>query len=479
MTDFPLGTAASPVRDGSRVVIIGGGPGGYEAATVARRLGADVTLVEERGLGGAAVLTDVVPSKTLIATAEWLTDTEQGEELGIDDPHGSHRVDLTTINRRVRSLADKQSRDIRAGLDASGVHIIDGRASILPGFTDEGGRRIHVTPTGSAEDAGFVLDTDIILVATGAKPRHLPDAKPDGERILDWTQLYDLNELPDHLIVVGSGVTGAELAGAYQVLGTHVTLVSSRDRVLPQADPDAATLIEEVFRRRGMSVKGNSRAVAARRVGDGVEVELTSGEVLRGSHCLIAVGAIPSTSGIGLEGAGVRLTASGHIEVDRVSRTSAYRIYAAGDCTGVFPLASVAAQQGRVAMWHALGDAVEPLATARIGSAIFTLPEVATVGIGEADAASSPQRIRSAQLPIHRNPRAKMQGIRDGFVKIFAEADTGVIVGAVIVCERASEQIFPLTLAVTHRMTVDQLSSAFTVYPSISGTISEVARMLH
>ncbi|MDO5728245.1 MAG: NAD(P)H-quinone dehydrogenase [Actinomycetaceae bacterium] len=466
---------ASPVREGSRVVIIGGGPGGYEAATVAVRLGAEVTLIEDQGLGGAAVLTDVVPSKTLIATAEWLTETEQAEELGINVGSVKPTADMATINARVRELASKQAADIRASLEQLGVEIIDGRGRIESKFGDRGTRIISATTAESTE----YLEAEIVLVATGAKPRALPGSEPDGERIFNWAQLYNMEELPEHLIVVGSGVTGAELAGAYQVLGSHVTLVSSRDHMLPGADMEAAVLVEDIFRRRGMEIKSRSRAVSANRTENGVEVHLQSGEVLSGSHCLLAVGSIPSTAGIGLEEIGVRLTDRGHIEVDRVSRTSAFRVYAAGDCTGVLPLASVAAQQGRIAMWHALGDAVTPLDTSRIGSTIFTLPEVATVGMSEADIAKSSLDIKTAKLPIARNPRAKMHGLRDGFVKIFSEADSGVIVGGVIVGESASEQIFPLTLAVTHRMTVDQLSSAFTVYPSISGTLSEVARILH
>ncbi|MDO5034553.1 MAG: NAD(P)H-quinone dehydrogenase [Actinomycetaceae bacterium] len=471
--------AASPVREGFCVVIIGGGPGGYEAATIATRLGARVTLIEAQGIGGAAVLTDVVPSKTLIATAQWLTQTEQAEELGIRVGSSRPVSDLGKINERVRELASDQSRDIRAGLEESGVRVIDGVGKIAPTLDPDGTREVYVYPSFEAQEASETLRADVVLVATGARPRALPGSEFDGERILNWAQLYHMKERPEHLIVVGSGVTGAELAGAYQVLGTKVTLVSSRDRVLPNADEDAAWLIEDVFERRGMIIKSRSRAQAARRVEGGVEVELASGEVLKGSHVLIAVGSIPSTKGIGLEEAGVRLTERGHIEVDRVSRTSASRVYAAGDCTGVLPLASVAAQQGRIAMWHALGDAVQPLDVSLVGSTIFTLPEVATVGMTEEQAKSDRMNIKIASLPIKRNPRAKMQGIRDGFVKLFAEAETGVITGAVVVCERASEQIFPLTLAVTHRMTVDELSSAFTVYPSISGTLSEVARMLH
>ncbi len=160
--------------------------------------------------------------------------------------------------------------------------------------------------------------------------------------------------------MVGSGVTGAEFAGAYQALGSKVTLVSSRDRVLPGEDPDAAAVLEDVFRRRGMNVMARSRAQSAKRVGDKVEVTLADGRVITGSHCLMAVGAIPNSEGMGLEEAGVKLRESGHIWTDKVSRTTAPGVYAAGDVTGIFALASVAAMQGRIAMYHFLGDAVAP-----------------------------------------------------------------------------------------------------------------------
>src|SRR5690606_23902581 len=185
-------------------------------------------------------------------------------------------------------------------------------------------------------------------LATGARPRVLPTAEPDGERILTWTQLYDLVEIPEHLVVVGSGVTGAEFAGAYRSLGAAVTLVSSRDRVLPNEDADAAELIEGVFRRRGMEVLSRSRAAAVRRVGDGVVVELADGRQVEGSHCLAAVGGRPNPGGPGPGGRGGRPARSGPIDGGRVSRTTARGIYAAGGCTGVLALAAGAAMQGRI-----------------------------------------------------------------------------------------------------------------------------------
>ncbi|MDH6124131.1 NAD(P)H-quinone dehydrogenase [Kitasatospora sp. GP82] len=473
--------------DVTRIVIIGGGPGGYEAALVAAQLGAEVTVVDRDGLGGSAVLTDCVPSKTLIATAEVMTTFDNSyEELGITVADGAAPqeraarvvgVDLGKVNRRVKRLAIAQSHDITQSVTRAGVTVLRGKGRLGPGGQHVDGSRdvIVEREDGSTES----LRADAVLIATGAHPRELPDAQPDGERILTWTQVYDLEELPRELIVVGSGVTGAEFAGAYQALGSEVTLVSSRDRVLPGEDPDAAEVLEEVFRRRGMNVMSRSRAEGAKRVGDQVEVTLSDGKVIRGTHCLMAVGSIPNTADMGLEEAGVKLNDWGQIQVDRVSRTSAPGVYAAGDCTGVFMLASVAAMQGRIAMYHALGDAVQPLNLKTVASNVFTDPEIATVGYTAADVSCGKMDAVEVKLPLRGNPRAKMQGIRDGFVKLFCRPGTGIVVGGVVVAPRASELIHSISLAVDNNLTVEQVASAFTVYPSVSGSTAEAARQLH
>ncbi|KAF4406685.1 NAD(P)H-quinone dehydrogenase [Streptomyces lycii] len=474
----------------TRIVIIGGGPGGYEAALVAAQLGAEVTVVDADGLGGASVLTDCVPSKTLIATAEVMTTFDSSyEELGIivaDDTPPIEQaarvvgVDLGKVNRRVKRLALAQSHDITASVTRAGGRVLRGRGRLEPAQAPDGSRRVVVRAVDGSEET---LVADAVLVATGAHPRELPGALPDGERILNWTQVYDLEELPEELIVVGSGVTGAEFAGAYQALGSKVTLVSSRERVLPGEDPDAAAVLEDVFRRRGMNVMGRSRAAAVKRTGtdskgDGVEVTLSDGRVITGSHCLMAVGAVPNTADMGLTEAGVALKDSGHIRTDRVSRTSAPGVYAAGDCTGVFALASVAAMQGRIAMYHFLGDSVAPLNLKTVSANIFTDPEIATVGYSQADVDSGRIEARVVKLPLLRNPRAKMQGIRDGFVKLFSRPGTGIVVGGVVVAPRASELIHPISVAVDNNLTVEQIANTFTVYPSLSGSIAEVARQL-
>ena len=457
------------------IAIIGGGPGGYEAALVAARLGAQVTLVERSGAGGSAVLTDCVPSKTLVATAEVMTVLAASGELGVRLPAGGEGgggvgVDLGAVNARVRRLAMAQSIDIQAQLDRAGVTWIDGTGRLTDASTV-----VAETADGSSQ----TFAADAVLVSTGAHPRVLPEATPDGERILTWEQVYGLTELPERLVVVGSGVTGAEFASAYQALGTQVVLVSSRDRVLPGEDPDASLVLEDVFRRRGMEVLSRTRATGVRRVGDGVVVSLQDGGQVEGSHCLMAVGSVPNTSGIGLEAAGVRLGSGGFVEVDRVSRTAARGVYAAGDCTGVLMLASVAAMQGRIAMWHALGDAVRPLDLKTVSSNVFTDPEIATVGVTQADVDRGDIVALSVKLPLSTNARAKMQGLTDGFVKVFALPGNRTIVGGVVVAPRASELVFPIAVAIESRLTVDELAHTFTVYPSLSGSIAEAAAQLH
>ena len=456
------------------VVIIGGGPGGYEAALVGAQLGAKVTIIERLGVGGAAVLTDCVPSKALIAIADYMSDFEVAGGLGVrlTDDEGDVVDDVVaqprTVNERILELAAAQSADIHHSLEDAGVRIMSGTGRFAARD-----RVVAETDAGSEE-----VTADVILVATGATPRVLPTAVPDGERILTWQQIYSLTDLPERIVVIGSGVTGAELAQAFLGLGSEVVLVSSRDRVLPGEDADAATVIEEVFRKRGMEVLSRSRAAGVERTDSGVLVRLEDGRTVEGSHALLAVGSVPATGGIGLEELGVELSESGHLQVDRVSRTSVPGIYAAGDCTGVLPLASVAAMQGRIAMWHALGDAVAPLNVRGVAATIFTEPEIATVGIGQVAADETPD-VQSVTLPLARNPRAKMQGITDGFVKLFCRTGYGTVLGGVIVAPKASELIHPVALAVQNRLNVDQVASTITVYPSLSGSIAEAARQLH
>jgi dihydrolipoamide dehydrogenase len=464
----------------TRIVIIGGGPAGYEAALVAAQHGADVTVVEAAGMGGACVLDDCVPSKTFISSAGVRVDTNRARDLGMRLDREDVAVDLPVVNGRVKGLALAQSADVRARVEREGVRIVRGTAC----FSDEPAPRSpHVVEATTADGHRELLPADVVLIATGATPRVLDDAKPDGERILTWRQLYDLEELPEHLVVVGSGVTGAEFVSAYVEMGARVTLVSSRDRVLPGEDADAAAVLQDVFAERGVEILGQARADSVRRQvdeegRDGVVVTLADGRTVTGSHALMTVGSVPNTTELGLEKVGIETDRGGFIPVDRVSRTSVPGVYAAGDCTGLLMLASVAAMQGRIAMWHALGEGVAPIKLKTVASAVFTRPEIATVGISQRAIDAGEVPARTIMLPLSTNPRAKMQGLRRGFVKLFCRPATGVVVGGVVVAPVASELILPIALAVQNGLTVDDLAYTFSVYPSLSGSITEAGRQL-
>lgn len=460
----------------TRIVIIGGGPAGYEAALVGAQHGASVTLVDSDGIGGAAVLVDCVPSKTFIASTAVRTDLRRAEDLGVNLPLEEARVDMAHVNRRVKALASAQSADIKERLLEEGVTVLTGRGSLAdlsPGLA------AHNVRVELANGTERVLDADVVLIATGASPRVLKGAEPDGERILNWRQVYDLDVLPSHLVVVGSGVTGAEMVSAYTEMGVKVTMISSRDRVLPHEDEDAALVLEEALAERGVDLVQHARCDAVERTADGgVRVVLGDGRTVEGSHALMTVGSVPNTKGLGLDRVGIKLEGSGHITVDRVSRTSATGVYAAGDCTSLMPLASVAAMQGRIAMYHALGEGVMPIKLKTVAAAVFTRPELATVGVSQASIDSGEVPARVIMLPLTTNPRAKMMGLKRGFVKIFCRPAQGTIIGGVIVAPNASELILPIAIAVQNNLSVADLAGTFSVYPSLSGSVTEAARQL-
>ncbi|MEO7125188.1 MAG: NAD(P)H-quinone dehydrogenase [Nakamurella sp.] len=459
----------------TKIVIMGGGPAGYEAALVAAQYGGDVTLIERDAPGGACVLADCVPSKTFIASAGARTAVREAHQLGIMVPADSITVDIAAINRRVLALATAQSGDVASRLVSEGVDIIRGTAELADPATGLAKHRVRVT---TMDGVRSDIDADVVLLATGASPRVLPDAVPDGERILTWRQVYALTELPEHLIVVGSGVTGAEFASAYTEIGVPVTLVSSRDRVLPGEDADAATVIEQMFAERGVTLAKRARAQTVQREGDGVVVTLADGREIRGSHALMTVGSVPNTADIGLERVGCVTDPYGFIQVDRVSRTSVAGIYAAGDCTGVLMLASVAAMQGRIAMWHALGEGAPPLKRKLVSANVFTHPEIATVGVTQAEVDSGQVPARVMMLSLATNARAKMRELQYGFVKLIVRPATGIVIGGVVVGPEASELILPIAVAVQNQLTAKNLAYTFSVYPSLSGSITELGRQL-
>jgi NAD(P)H dehydrogenase (quinone) len=378
-------------------------------------------------------------------------------------------VDLPTIMARVRDLATSQSDDIGERVLADGVRLLLGKGRVVDPHTVE----VRLDDGGSQR-----LQGDAILLATGSDPRRLSTAPTDGEVVLSSQDVYNLKEVPEHLVVVGAGATGAEYATAFLGFGSHVTFICSRDRVLPTEDEDAAMVIEEVFRRRGLETVKHARAAKVERLGDRGVVHLEDGRTVEGSHVLLTIGQVPQTSGLGLQDVGVRTDERGAVIVDGVSRTTVPSIYAAGDVTGKLMLASVAAMQGRIAMWHLLGQAVSPLRWDAVSATVFTDPQIATVGLSEQRARAARIEVEVDTLPLDGNSRAKMSNLTDGFVKLLARPGSGTIVGGAVVAGYASDLIAPVSAACFNRLTASQFSQAFQVYPSFAGSIQECARRL-
>ena len=473
------------MAESTRIVIIGGGPGGYEAALVAADHGADVTVVCNEGLGGNSVLWDCVPSKAMIVSAEAMGWMQSAYRLGVrtaddqDDIADEAVVDMAAVMDRVQRLAIDQSGDITTKVEKAGVRYIEGVGRLA------GRDAVEIeTPDGRTS----AVPADIVLIATGSRPRVLPFSRPDAERVFTSRELFSLRTLPERLIVVGSGATGAEYAHAFARFGSEVHLISSREQVLPGEDPDAAAVIEDSFEQWGAVIHRRQRAVDLERSADGVRVKVapsSGGEVqpgenewVEGTHVLFCIGQVPYTQRLGLEAAGVTVEENGAIPVDGVSRTNVRTIYAAGDVTGRMMLASVAAMQGRNAMWHALGQAVSPIRWDAVAACIFTSPEVASVGLNPHSESNTPMPMNTVHLPLRGNPRAKMAEHTDGFVKIHAMQGSGTVLGGTVVSAGASDLIMPITVAVNSRLTVMQLAHTLSIYPSMSGSLQETARLL-
>ncbi len=450
-------------EDRKRFLIIGGGPAGPAAATVAATLGAGVTLVEKDVVGGAAHLWDCIPSKTMHATSVRMDSLRNAAELGLASTAGE--VDLDHLAERITSICGDLERGSIRMLESQGVEIVMGRGR----FTGDH-QAVVETAAGARE---FEFDT--ALVSTGSAPR-VPDwATIDGERILTTRDCYDLDVVPEHIVIVGSGVTGVEFVHIFASLGSKVTLVVSRQQVLPHRDSEVAALVEEDFLERGVRLLIGARATSAQRIGERVVVETDDGRRVEGTHALLAIGSVPLTDGLGLEAVGVETDSGGFIPVDKFQRTSVEHIYAAGDVTGQMPLSSVASMQGRKIARHAMGRPVVPLDYSKVAQAIFTTPEIASVGLDEAVAAAEGRKVRLTKVPFAANSRSVIQSVTRGFVKVISDPATHVVLGGTIVGHRASELIGILALAVQGRLKVDVLVETLMVHPSMSESLSDAA----
>jgi pyruvate/2-oxoglutarate dehydrogenase complex dihydrolipoamide dehydrogenase (E3) component len=451
----------------TRFVIIGGGPAGHTAASHAARLGAQVTLIERDVLGGAAHLWDCIPSKAMIATGGAVSFLGRIGGMGLDKV--TSELDTEGMRTRIAGIVGRLERSTQELLDSQGVRVIKGTGRL------KGPHEVVADTADGVEE----LVADAVLVSTGSRPR-IPDWAPvDGVRVLTTRDAYPPPEIPQHLVVIGSGVTGVEFVHMFASLGSQVTLIVSRQQVLPIKDPEVAAALEENFIERGVRLYKGAKATGIEVEGDGVRVLCDDGRVARGSHVLLAIGSIPNVEEVGLEAAGVRFDQRGFpVTVGHHLQTNVKHIYVAGDVSGKLPLSSVASMQGRKIADHVMGLHAREhrhLDYEKAASAIFTEPEIADVGMAEAEAFASGRKIRVTKVPFAAAPKAMINNDTRGFVKIISDPATGVVLGGSIVGRHAAELISVIALAVTAGLRVTDIVDSLLVHPTVAEALADAA----
>ncbi|MEZ5408807.1 MAG: FAD-dependent oxidoreductase [Acidimicrobiales bacterium] len=449
-----------------RVVIVGGGPAGTSCATYAARFGAEVTLVERDIVGGAAHLLDCIPSKAMIATGGAMALMNHAAEMGLAKV--DVELDFEALRSRITDITARLEGSITDLLTSQRVRLVPGTGRLLSA---------HQVEATLADGSTQVLDADVIVLSTGSRPR-IPDwAEIDGVRVLSTRHAYPPPELPRHLVVIGSGVTGVEFVHMFRSFGSDVSLIVSRNQVLPGKDPEVAAVLEHSFMERGVRLIMGARAVGIDRDGDAVRVRCDDGRVIEGSHVLLAIGSIPNSDNLNLEAAGVE-SDGGYVKVDHNCRSNVAHIYAAGDLSGRLPLSSVASTQGRKIAEHAMGrhgGVHRHIDYDKAASAIFTDPEIADVGLAEADAFAEGRKIRVTKVPFSVSAKALINNDSRGFVKIVSDPATGVVMGGSIVGRHAAELISVLALAITAGLTVNDLVESLFVHPALAEVLGEAA----
>jgi pyruvate/2-oxoglutarate dehydrogenase complex dihydrolipoamide dehydrogenase (E3) component len=457
----------------TRFLIIGGGPAGNTAATYAARLGAKVTMVERDVIGGAAHLWDCIPSKTMIATGGAMSFLRRSTGMGLEQ--ASPEVDTDALTSRIEGIKSHLQNGIVQLLESQGVRLVSGCARFV------GMHEVRVTGVDGADE---VIEFDYALVSTGSRPR-IPDwCAPDGDRILTTRDCYPPKVFPESITVVGSGVTGVEFVHMFSSFGAKVSLVVSRQQVLPGKDPEVAAVLEEDFLRRGVRLLKGARAESIDRDpdaevdGGGVVVRCNDGRVVHSTHAVLAIGSVPNSDDLDLDAAGIEVDAGGYIPIDHNCVTTVKHIYAAGDVSGKLPLSSVAAMQGRKVAERLMGlhdREHRHLDYDKAASAIFTEPEIADVGLPEAEAFASGRKIRVTKVPFSASAKALINNDPRGFVKIISDPATGVVLGGSIVGRHAAELISVVALAVTANLKVTDILESLLVHPALSEALAEAA----
>ncbi|MDP8235557.1 MAG: dihydrolipoyl dehydrogenase [Candidatus Erginobacter occultus] len=451
------------------LIVIGAGPAGYPAAIRASRLGLKTAIIEKEYWGGVCLNVGCIPTKALLRNAELAgIVSRRAKEFGLG--FDNLTLDYGAAFRRSRQVSERLVKGVNLLLKKNGVDSCRGRAYL------ESPRRVRIE-TGGGETS--ILETEKIIVATGARPRALPGLETDGEKIITYTEAILSPALPKRAVIIGGGPIGVEFAAIWRSYGVEVTIVEILDRLLPAEDPEVSAAIERAAKKSGISLHTASRVEQTEKTPSGVRVRLAApkGERnLETDWLMVAAGFQPNVEGLGLEDLGVsRTEKGGFIAVDEKMETSVAGIFAAGDVTGKLMLAHAATAMGVAAAEAAAGENPEPLDYRMIPRCVYTQPQAASFGFTEEGARAAGFVVAVGKFPFLANGKALGLGEREGFVKIVAEKDSGKILGAALAGPEVTELLGELTLARRAGLTLEDIAANIHSHPTLSEAVGEAA----
>ena len=448
----------------AKIIIIGGGPGGYVAGIRAAQLGGDVTVIEEDKIGGTCLNRGCIPTKAILASVETLALFERAGQLGIE-------VEKVVPNfSRMMVRKNKIVSQLRGGIDyllkTNKVKVIKGKANFLNSHSicieTEAGRK--------------ELEGEKIIIASGSKPILLPFLDSSHPAVLTSEQALELKEVPESLLIIGAGVIGCEFASIFNPLGTEITMVEMMERILPTEDKRVAQTMERIFKKRGINIfTGTKLEEITEYREDGITARLDKGEKIEAEKILICVGRSPRINDMGLEELSLKISQKGTIVVNKKMETTQEGIYAIGDVIGGYLLAHVASEEGIIAAENAT-ELTSEINYTSVPSCIFTSPEIGTVGLTPDEAEEEEMEVRIARFPFTACGKAHAIGETDGFVQLIVRESDDKILGGQIVGSHAADLVHEIALAIRWGLTAEQLSSTIHAHPTLSEAIMEAAR---
>lgn len=446
------------------IIIVGGGPGGYVAAIRAAQLGLRTALVEREQLGGVCLNWGCIPTKTLLHAAEVWRSIKNAKDFGIQTSDPS--FDFASIIARSRSVSGKLTQGVRHLLKKNKVDVIEGKARL------DGPGAIIVR--GKSEE--HRLAAAHIVLATGARPKDFPGVPSDGTRVWNYRHALAPTQLPDSMVIVGAGAIGMEFASFYATLGTAVTIVEGRERVLPAEDEEVSAFVDKAYRSQGIAVRTGAiiESIVPGGKSSNVSLRTAAGiETLQAPHVLVSIGVVGNTEGLGLENTRVVVEA-GHVVTDPFGRTAEPGIYAIGDVAGAPWLAHKASHEGIACIERIAGfKHAHPPQIDSIPSCTYGHPQTASVGLTEKAARADGRKVRVGRFPFQGNGKALAIGEPDGFVKTLFDAESGELLGAHLVGPQVTELIHSFGLARVMEATEAELMQTVYPHPTLSEALHE------